>query len=135
MCASICSSTSSSSSPSTLTGPPGRHHIHRTLHGESIKSDSCGGVAVTDFVTAVAGGAGLLTTERMASPARMPRHHLHGAWRPERRSLCVAGERVRYLLRSVGSRQRLVWCVSGGARVVVRSPSVPHTRPFVGHLT
>ena len=58
VCASICSSTSSSSSPSTLTGPPGRHHIHRTLHGESIKSDGCGGVAVTDFVTAVAGGGG-----------------------------------------------------------------------------
>jgi hypothetical protein len=72
----------------------------------------------------------LLTTERITSPARTPRHHLHGAWRPVRRNLCVAGERVRYLLRSVGSRQRLVWCVSGGARVVVRSPPVPHTSSF-----
>ena len=35
--------------------PTRRHHIHRTLHGESIKRESCGGVAVTDFVTAVAG--------------------------------------------------------------------------------
>ena len=77
MCASICSSTSSSSSPSTLTGPPGRHHIHRTLHGESIKRESCGGVAVTDFVTAtvtdfvtaVRGGGGA-TDDRTHAIAR-----------------------------------------------------------------
>ena len=69
VCASICSSTSSSSSPSTLTGPPGRHHIHRTLHGESIKRESFGGVAVTDFVTAVAGGGGA-TDDRTHGIAR-----------------------------------------------------------------
>jgi len=135
VCASIRSSTSSSSSPSILIGPPGRHHIHCTLHDESIKRESYRGVAVTNFVMGVAGGGGATTTERMASPARMPSRHLHDAWRPVRRNLRVASERVEYLLWSVGSRQRLVWCVSGGAHVVVRSPSVPHTRPFVGHLT
>ena len=143
MCASICSSTSSSSSPSTLTGPPGRHHIRRTFHGESIKRESCGGVAVTDFVTAtvtdfvtaVRGGGGA-TDDRTHAIAR-PYASSPPARRmaPGPRSLCVAGERVRYLLRLVGSRQHLVWCVSGGARVVVCSPSMPHTRPFVGHST
>ena len=136
VCASICSSTSSSSSPSTITGPPGRHHIHRTLHGESIKSDCCREVAgFTDFVTAVAGGGGAADdrTHDIAHPyaSSPPARRMA----PGARSLCVAGERVRYLLRLVGSRQRLVWCVSGGARVVVCSPSMPHTRPFVGHST
>jgi hypothetical protein len=70
VCASICSSTSSASSPSTCIGPPGRHHFHRTLHGESIKRVSCGGGAVTGFGAAVAGGGGVADdrTHNVARP-------------------------------------------------------------------
>ena len=59
LCRRTCSSSSSSPSPMTLTGPPGRHYTHRTSYGKSIKRDSCAGGATTDFVAAVApeGGA------------------------------------------------------------------------------
>ena len=133
-----CSSSSSSPSPATLTGPPGRNDTHHTLHGEPISVRVADGGAITDF-TAAAAPAGGAAVDRIylgtASPARMRRPHLHGAWCPVRRSLRVAGERVEHLLQSVGSRHRLVWCVSGGACVVVRSWLVLHTRPFVDHLT
>ena len=69
LCRRTCSSSSSSPSPPTLTGPPGRHYTHRTSHGESIKRESFGGVAVTDFVTAVAGGGGA-TDDRTHGIAR-----------------------------------------------------------------
>jgi len=130
-----CSSSSSSPSPATLTGPPGRNDTHHTLHGEPISVRVAEGAQSPTLQRRRHLRAGLLSTEYTASPARMRRPHLHGAWCPVRRSLRVAGERVEHLLQSVGSRHRLVWCVSGGARVVVRSRLVLHTRPFVDHLT
>jgi hypothetical protein len=72
-----CSSSSSSPSPATLTGPPGRHDTHHTLHGESIKRESCGGGAITDFVAAAAPGGGAADDRIYGIARRMPRHHLH----------------------------------------------------------
>ena len=103
LCRRTCSSSSSSPSPATLTGPPGRHNTHHTLHGEPIKRESCGGGAITDFVAAVALGAELLDDRMSASPTCMRPYHGHGAWCPVQCSLCIAGERAGHLLRSVGS--------------------------------
>jgi hypothetical protein len=53
---------------------------------------------------------------------------------PARRSLRVAGYRVRRLLWSIRSIRRLVRCLSGGGQLAV-ALSVPHTRPFDSHFT
>ena len=81
--------------PRLFRPSPGRHHTLRTLHGESIKRESCGGGAITDFVAAVALRAELLDDRMSASPACMRPYHRHGAWCPVQRSLCIAGEASR----------------------------------------
>jgi hypothetical protein len=123
--------------PPLLTSPPSRRHTHRTLRNESSKRGSCaggrnrrlcsgGGWWVCSPVAADNRMYGIARPYASSPPAR---HILTGAAQPLGRR-----ERVGHLLRSVGSRQRLVSCVSGGTRASFARHPCPTRCPSMATL-